>query len=353
MVDGVGSGVGHRRQQGGGIGDVHLLVDGHDLVAQRPQVLGQPRADEAATAGDEGAHDGSPYWLRGRGRHHRGAPIGRRRTGRPPCAVRRWPPRCGGPRCRSPRRRRSASAGAPPRPAASSSVEGVGQPGHVTRADQHGSVTGHLLHGRARGGDQRGPAGQGLEGREPEPLVEGRVDGHRRRTAAGRGRHRRARTRSARSADASPEASTARSTASVPQPGPPASTSRASGCRSATRAKAADQRGHVLAGLERARRRPANGRPARQAGVQGGRGWRRRIRPPAPRAGTPGVDAVGGHEHLGLHPAPPGQLLGGHLARADHGRRPAGGHLDGPAEQEDLGPLVPRRAARRSSGRGR
>ena len=81
VVDGVGAGVGHRGQQGGRIGDVHLAVDGDDVIAELTQMVGQPGADEAATAGDEGAHDGSPYWLRRSGRH-------RRRGGRRPAANR-------------------------------------------------------------------------------------------------------------------------------------------------------------------------------------------------------------------------------------------------------------------------
>ena len=37
-------------------------MDDH-LVPLLSEMVGQPGTDEATTAGDEGAHDGSPYWL--------------------------------------------------------------------------------------------------------------------------------------------------------------------------------------------------------------------------------------------------------------------------------------------------
>jgi hypothetical protein len=63
MVDGVRGRVRHRHQERLGIGDVHLVVDDDHLVADLPEMVSEPRADEAAAAGDEGAHDGSPYCL--------------------------------------------------------------------------------------------------------------------------------------------------------------------------------------------------------------------------------------------------------------------------------------------------
>ena len=107
------------------------------------------------------------------------------------------------------------------------------------------------------------------------------------------------------------------------------------------------QGGDVLARLEGAHEqevRATAGQPGVERGQDGGVGSRLGLVGPEPA----GVDAVGGHEDLGVDPAPPGQLVGGDLARADHRRGPAGGHGDGPAEQEHLGPLVPLRAARRS-----
>ncbi len=137
-----------------------------------------------------------------------------------------------------------------------------------------------------------------------------------------------------------PEASTARSTAAAPQPAPPARTSRASGWSTGDAGERAHQRGQVLARFERAHEqqiRATRGQPVVHDGQVGG------VRPglglvrPEPSC----VDPVRGYEHLGLHRAPSDQLLGGDPARADHGGGPAGGHPDGPAEQQDLRPLVP------------
>ncbi len=46
---------GRRRQgveEGGRIGDLDLAVDGDHLVAELSEMIGEPVADEAATAGD-------------------------------------------------------------------------------------------------------------------------------------------------------------------------------------------------------------------------------------------------------------------------------------------------------------
>ena len=63
VVDGIGSGGGHRIEQRNRIGDVDFVVDGHHLVTLLTQMVGQPRADESSASGDQRAHDRSPYRL--------------------------------------------------------------------------------------------------------------------------------------------------------------------------------------------------------------------------------------------------------------------------------------------------
>ena len=58
-----GAATGTAASSGGRVGDLDLLVDLDDVVAGAAEMVGQPRAHEAAAAGDQGAHDGSPYWL--------------------------------------------------------------------------------------------------------------------------------------------------------------------------------------------------------------------------------------------------------------------------------------------------
>ena len=61
MVDGVGSGGGHRPEQRHRIGDIDLVVDGDHLITLLSQVIGEPGADESSASGDQRAHDRSPY----------------------------------------------------------------------------------------------------------------------------------------------------------------------------------------------------------------------------------------------------------------------------------------------------
>jgi hypothetical protein len=50
-------------QQRSRVRDLDLLIDLDDVIAAATEMIGQPRAHEAAATGDQGAHDGSPYWL--------------------------------------------------------------------------------------------------------------------------------------------------------------------------------------------------------------------------------------------------------------------------------------------------
>ena len=190
----------------------------------------------------------------------------------PGVARRRW---------RNPSDRRSDAARSSPA-TAEDAVDGVGQCADVSRWDEQGAGPGHLLHGRPRRGDQGGATGQRLQGGQAEALVQRRIDDGRRR--AEQGRDDPSSTYPVRTIRRPrPDDATAASTASPPHPRPPASTSRASGWRPATAAKARDQGRHVLAGLERPhehqraagprsggrRRRPAGRRPHPGEGSSG------------------------------------------------------------------------------------
>ena len=61
VVDGVGGGVGDDRVERGLVGDVGFQVDGDDLVALLPEVLGQPVADEPPPPRDQRARTAAPY----------------------------------------------------------------------------------------------------------------------------------------------------------------------------------------------------------------------------------------------------------------------------------------------------
>ena len=292
--------------------------------------VGEPRAHEAPAAGDERAHDGSPYRLRARRLHPR-CPAGRRPRRVPvglEVAVGAGCPGVARRRSRGPGAGAPASAAAPSRgPAARRRGRRPGR--RRRRGGPARRRPGHLLHGRPRRGDQGCPAGQGLEGRQAEPLVEGRVDGGRRRPQ--QGRHRLVghvpgpddpRGHAGRGRRPGPPRP-------PPSRSPPARTSSASGWRAATRANAPTRVGTSLRGSSVPTNTRKGGPPASRGSMpasSGGVGPGRGLVGPEPL----GVHPVGGHEHLGVDPAPPAELLGGDPARADHRRRPPGRHAGWP-----------------------
>ena len=109
---------------------------------------------------------------------------------------------------------------------------------------------------------------------------------------------------------------------------------------SGDRREGPDQGRHVLTGLEGPRRTPGADGP-RSAGYRFRTAGRRPPPEPVPRSEAGGVDPVGRHHHLRLHPAPPIESVRRHPTRADHHGRIAGGPTDGPGEQRHLGALVP------------
>ena len=188
--------------------------------------------------------------------------------------------------------------------------EDVGQRRLVAGIDERGGAGGHVGHRRAPGGDEDGAAGQRLERRQAEALLERRVGDGLGPAEQGGHASRRPRSRARTTRSASPARRTALSTSAVPQPSRPASTSRTSG-------RAAGQRGE---GPHQASARPCGarsspGRPRTAASRRGRRG--RRGRPP-PAPARPGrkrswstpcgivTSGAGGAQQL-VHP--PGGLL--------------------------------------------
>ena len=215
-------------------------------------------------------------------------------AGLPGVAGRRW-------------RARATAAPKPPgrpRPTAQHGVEHLGQGCRHRRGGRAGRWPRRPPPWPSPGGDQRRPAGQRLERRQAESLVERGVHGGRPRSAAAPGRPRRPRTRSARSSlpESRGEPRPPRP-ASAPQPRPPASTSSASGWRSATAENARTRVGTSLRGSS-VPTKTTSGRPGVSRDVEGrqavGVGSRRGLLGTEPA----GVDPMGGDHHLGVDPAP-------------------------------------------------
>ena len=144
---------------------------------------------------------------------------------------------------KAPARRDIVAGQAAVRPAASTSVASTGSRGPRRRRPRRaGAPRGH--EGRS--------ACQRLQGGHPEALLERRVGDRARPGGTTRERRRRRRSRSGRRGlrHRSPQWHRARQWA--PQPSPPTSASRRSGCVVAERREGVDERRDVLAGLDRA-----------------------------------------------------------------------------------------------------
>ena len=271
-------------------------------------MVGEPVAHEAPASGDEGAHDGSPYRAACRGASSPLCrPRGPPRTGRPPRGGRRWRPRCGRRRSRGPGRRRSAVARTPPdRPASSASrasARPAVSPGS-TRTATSPATSSMAVPAVVTSG---APQARASRAGQSEPLVEGRVDGRRRR--AQQGGHGLV-GHVPGPDDPGGQAGPGRRPgppSSAPQPAPPARTSRASVWRPATRPNASHQAGDVLAGLEGADEEQERATVGRGAGRWPPAGRRRPRSEGSSGRKRSGVDTVGGHEHPGVDPAPAGR----------------------------------------------
>ena len=222
-------------------------------------------------------------------------------------------------------------------PARQHRLEGPGQRGLVAGRHQQGRPPGQLGHGRALRGDQGRPAGQGLEGGQAVALLDRGVgdDGGRAQQGGHRcvghvaGAHQ-------------PVGQAGLPHRPVHRRGPPARAAgqheHGLGLGPPQAGERPNQGGDVLAGLDRAEEEDVGA-----VGVDAGPGHLGPVRPGGglgrPEPGV--VDAVGGHHHRPRRGTDLGQPPGGRRAHADHRRGPAGGHPDGPAEEDHLGPLVP------------
>ena len=183
----------------------------------------------------------------------------------------------------------------------------AGQAVGVAGVDQPGPVADHLGDGPGRGGHHRHPGRHGLQRREAESLVPGRVGQHG-RPAAGRrpggvvevaGPH-----------DPVPRPATRprpSANGSAPHPSPPTTTRATSGWAAATAANGRHQQRVVLAGLDGPDGQDVAVAPVGQVRMRG------RPSPASPGVGPPasgGDPVVDGPDPVGVDPE-----LGHHLGR--------------------------------------
>ena len=255
------------------------------------EMVGQPRAHEAAATGDQGAHDGSPYWLA---------------TERLPECVPPASGRSGG--CRRPGAAAVRASGSPApgrcRTVGADVEVGAGLPGvrggdgetRARRSDAARSSPRRPARRPARRpGPRRHPGAPAARWRRPPPpwpcrwwspagprrpgprAPAGRTPrrGRDRRrpwpSGAGPGWPRRPRTRCAPSGRPARTTVTAASTASPPQPWPAGQHQEGLGMPAGHRRERPDQRRDVLAGFERAdedQERPARGQAVVEAAAR-------------------------------------------------------------------------------------